>query len=589
MHAAEALTLAGGGAEVRSLLEPKLKTEQDDQHRCGLARELMRAGDRSKSAIMLDILSGSNPYGHVHACESLYKLNEIGDGTLMRAAMKATENSKKMLMAAAALARWGNPQAYVLLRRSLGSDDDDTARIAAWVLARIGDERDIPPLRKRLQRADDRMLQVYLEHALATLGDAQGLAALARNLDDEDAAIRTYAATFAADARATSTAGRLTELLDDKTLDVRVRAAQSLVVLADPAPVDPREVVVHDVYPTTKENPRNSEGAVVVLRDGTLLYATTKFTGSASDFAKAGIVARASTDGGRTWGSQRVLQKNVGGMNVMSATLRRLASPVRENTPIGLFYLVKNSHSDLRVYLRISTDEAQTFGDPVLVTDAPGYHVLNNDRVTLLSTGRLLVPVASTSDVGRVNHFKCFCFYSDDQGKTWKQGTGKVDYAKRGAMEPEVLELTDGRVLMILRTQLGHIAFSHSQDKGETWSAPASWNVRAPEAPATLRRIPSTGDFLLIWNDTYSQGAGHGGKRTPLTTAVSTDEGRTWTFKRQLETNPDNTYAYTSLTFDRARALVTYYVRDEQTKRISSRFRSLPIGWFYEKQAIASK
>ncbi|HAH48796.1 MAG TPA: sialidase, partial [Planctomycetaceae bacterium] len=38
MHAAEALTLAGKGDEVRQIIAPQLKTEKDDQHRCGLAR-----------------------------------------------------------------------------------------------------------------------------------------------------------------------------------------------------------------------------------------------------------------------------------------------------------------------------------------------------------------------------------------------------------------------------------------------------------------------------------------------------------------------------------------------------------------------
>ena len=91
---------------------------------------------------------------------------------------------------------------------------------------------------------------------------------------------------------------------------------------------------------------------------------------------------------------------------------------------------------------------------------------MNNDRVTQLSSGRLLVPVASTADVRKVNHFVSRCWFSDDGGKTWQQGKGSVDQPKRGAMEPEVIELRDGRVLMIVRTQLGYIAASYSKDGG---------------------------------------------------------------------------------------------------------------------------
>ncbi len=58
IHAAEGLTLGGCGREVIEFLKPKLSTEKDDQHRCGIARELVRAGDRSYTDIMLEILAG---------------------------------------------------------------------------------------------------------------------------------------------------------------------------------------------------------------------------------------------------------------------------------------------------------------------------------------------------------------------------------------------------------------------------------------------------------------------------------------------------------------------------------------------------
>jgi len=47
MHAAEALTYAGAGSEVIAALTSRLPDEQDDQRRCGLVRELYRAGDHS--------------------------------------------------------------------------------------------------------------------------------------------------------------------------------------------------------------------------------------------------------------------------------------------------------------------------------------------------------------------------------------------------------------------------------------------------------------------------------------------------------------------------------------------------------------
>src|SRR3954451_6830628 len=131
MHAAEALTLDDHGAEVRALLGPKLRGEADDQHRCGLARELVRAGDLTRVQVLLDVLASPNPHGHVHACESLFKVREVGDGILLRRALARTDSPRLAIMAAAALARWGHPEAPALLRRFVLDEDGETARIAA--------------------------------------------------------------------------------------------------------------------------------------------------------------------------------------------------------------------------------------------------------------------------------------------------------------------------------------------------------------------------------------------------------------------------------------------------------------------------
>jgi sialidase-1 len=135
---------------------------------------------------------------------------------------------------------------------------------------------------------------------------------------------------------------------------------------------------------------------------------------------------------------------------------------------------------------------------------------------------------------------------------------------------------------MIVRTQLGEIYASFSTDRGETWSEAKSWGIRSPEAPATLRRIPATGDLLLVWNPVYEATAGHGGKRTPLVAAVSSDEGRTWGAPRTLEDRADREFAYTSIAFSGRNVFISYYVAENSTGRLSTRFRSLPVNWFYE-------
>ena len=241
IHAAEGLTLGGYGKEVREFLEPKLATEKDDQRRCGIARELVRAGDRAKAKIMLDILAGDDSYGHIHAAESLYKVGEIGDGKAMKRAFKQKENIRLRIMSAGALGRNGNITAMAFLREQLSTAGPDVFYLSAWILGRIGAKQDIEPMRKRI--ADASVLnRAYIEHSLATLGDKRGLAALSNNLESDDGSIRTYAATFAGDARTVSVAPKLKKMLDDTHLDARIRAAQSLLVLSrKPKPHDEKK------------------------------------------------------------------------------------------------------------------------------------------------------------------------------------------------------------------------------------------------------------------------------------------------------------------------------------------------------------
>jgi sialidase-1 len=234
IHAAEALTLAGHGDEVRQFLAPKLKTEMDDQHRCGLSRELVRAGDKPKSAVMLGILKGADKHGHVHAAESMYKVGWVGDAAPLRSAFAQEENVVLRLMAAGALAKHeGDAKAMAFLRARMREEQDSKLfRISAWLLGRIGGKADIELIRARMSDASDELTKAYLTNAMSALGDKKAQTALAHNLTSDDAGLRVYAAVFAGEAGMTTVKPQLIALLKDDTLDVRIRAAQSLLALS---------------------------------------------------------------------------------------------------------------------------------------------------------------------------------------------------------------------------------------------------------------------------------------------------------------------------------------------------------------------
>lgn len=237
MHAAEALTVGGQQQEVQEFLAPKLKTEKDDQRRCGIARELVRSGDLAKSEVMIKILQKEDPHGHVHAAESLYKVGWKGSSAPLVDAFTETDDIRLKIMAASALAKFEKggqgKVAIEFLRDTLGQEEDPTIfRLPAWVLSRIGDKSDRDLIRSRLKDADDPLVHAFLEHALAALGDAEGKAALLKNLKSDDPVIRTYAAVFAGESEIFEAVPDLIRQLDDENPDAGIRAAQALLTLA---------------------------------------------------------------------------------------------------------------------------------------------------------------------------------------------------------------------------------------------------------------------------------------------------------------------------------------------------------------------
>lgn len=364
-------------------------------------------------------------------------------------------------------------------------------------------------------------------------------------------------------------------------------AACSLGAMANPAP----GVRVVLELPPGPNNPRNSEGAFLQLRDGRIMFAYSRYCGeSKSDHAAADIAARYSRDNGATWsGEDETIVRNQGGMNVMSVSLLRLKSG-----EIALFYLLKNSLADCRPVMRRSSDEGRTWSEPTTcITDEVAYYVLNNDRVIQLKDGRLLFAVSKHSfpDGKFDNEGAVLTYSSDDNGATWHRGRSVLavrgaDGRRYAAQEPGVVECSDGSLLLWIRTNADRQYFSRSTDRGETWSEPAPSPLVSPLAPASIKRLP-TGDLLAVWNDHESRPemktkgkAWANGWRSPLAAALSSDDGRTWRAAKMIEDDPDGWFCYTAIQpLDDETVLLGYCA---YSGLAHSRLVKVPLNWFYE-------
>jgi len=330
-------------------------------------------------------------------------------------------------------------------------------------------------------------------------------------------------------------------------------------------------------------NPRNSEGDFIQLKDGRIFFIYSHFTGGGGDHDRAYLAGRYSGDGGETWTSEDVLVlANEGGMNVMSVSLLRL-----QNDQIALFYARKNALDDNRIYLRTSTDEAKTWSEPQLCIAEGGYYVLNNDRVVQLKSGRLVMPVARHNVPGGewTSRGVAMCYLSDDSGKTWRVSKSELQAppdSKSGLQEPLTVELKDSRLMMLCRTDQGCQYRSYSADGGETWSPAEPTNIRSPLSPASVERIPKTGDLMMAWNDHSNIDETLRQKRTPFNVAISRDEGQTWVNVKTLESDPEGWYCYTAVEFWKDRVLLGHCAGGKDVGRLNrTQITTFDTAWLY--------
>ena len=206
--------------------------------------------------------------------------------------------------------------------------------------------------------------------------------------------------------------------------------------------------------PHGPDNPRNSEGSFLLTKDGRIRFIYTRYTGKSwGDHASADLAEVFSDDGGDTWQDRGVVVSRGDAKNIMSVSLLRLA-----DGRILMLYLRKRHAADGSVYCmpfcRWSSDEAQSWSEPVSCLQNDGYHVVNNDRLVQLSSGRIAFSMSYHWN-GRGNHnpaFAIYC-YSDDGGATWQQNPNPVFPSMEsgtvvGWQEPGIVELAPHELMM---------------------------------------------------------------------------------------------------------------------------------------------
>jgi len=204
-----------------------------------------------------------------------------------------------------------------------------------------------------------------------------------------------------------------------------------------------------------------------------------------------------------------------------------------------------------------SLDGGQTWVDRQRLLD--GY---NANFFGLIQTraGRLVAVVEHLAE--KPGRWVVCSFYSDDDGQTWGRsniidlgGHGHHD----GCTEPTVAELSDGRVLMLIRTNWDRFWEAISEDGGRYWRKINPGRLDASSAPGHLQRLKS-GRLALLWNRLNPTGGvapkadpGQAAEtpaswyREELSIAFSEDDGETWTPPLVIARQPGGQLSYPCL------------------------------------------
>ncbi len=256
---------------------------------------------------------------------------------------------------------------------------------------------------------------------------------------------------------------------------------------------------------------------LVELPDGELLAAW--FAGTEEGAADTAEVGARLARGAARWSTPVVLVDTRGKSDGNSVL------HVDRQGRVWIFYVTKERErqpqwAQCRIKCRVSGDAGRTFGPERILREELGWMVRN--KPLDLANGDLLLPIYDERD------WTSRMFISPDDGATWQASAPLV--GRGGNIQPTVVQRADGSLLALMRTGSSHHRLwrAESRDNGRTWSAPVETPLPNPNSACDMVRL-ANGHLVLVFNNSEHD-------RTPLTVALSTDEGRTWPWRRDLET-----------------------------------------------------
>ena len=317
-------------------------------------------------------------------------------------------------------------------------------------------------------------------------------------------------------------------------------------------------------------NGRNSEGSFIRIPDGRILFAYSRYnTNDNEDAAGCDIAGIYSADEGATWSEPVILitAATFGVRNIMS-----VSAIYQMDGSIGIYFLIKENDGSSTLGRLLSVDGIAFTSQRCEMNCQKNYYVMNNDRLTRLSDGRLVAPAAFHGFPECESFGVSTLLFSEDDGYSFhgchlKLTIPALKVRDYGMQEPGIYEHEDGTIRIWARTSAGSQYECFSRDNLNSCTAPAPSVFTSPCSPMELAKDPETGIIYAVYNPIpgyHMRSSDYGNAsmgRTPLAIRKSTDDGRTWTKFQVLEDDPERGYCYPAMFFTRDRHMLLSYCR----------------------------
>lgn len=259
-----------------------------------------------------------------------------------------------------------------------------------------------------------------------------------------------------------------------------------------------------------------------------------------------------------------------------------VGNPVVWQAPDGVVWLFFNTQygdtwSNARVHAKLSMDGAHTWSDSFVLVMEEGSMVRGQPIV--LNNGDYLLPLYHETGEDRESSASDTCSYFlrySPENKKWTE-TNRIRSAE-GNLQAQAVQIDDNNLFCFLRrggnfepTEDGWMLRASSSDGGHTWTDAERTDFPNPNSAVELIKLRN-GHLLLVYNHNMND-------RTPLSVAVSTDNGKTWPHRRDIAGGA-NTYAYPYAIQGRDDKIYLVYTTNSRTSVMLAVFEEAAITEF---------